>query len=798
MGESSLRLKPYATTIVAVIAVVLLGQVTARGQLQVAHVRGIVVDAQGQPVAGAEVSLTDPQGNKLAGAISGPTGSFRIDDVVPGAYTVRVDVSGAVALARPLVVRGSVPIELSLKIAPAVHENVIVHGDASSNPAEHPATLAGDAVSRTAEPIPSQRVQAALASLPGWSAEDNGLLHVRGVDDGVLYVQDGIPVYERLDRLFGRPPNPAAIDSLHIMNGYVPPEFGFKTGAVVVVRSVSGIRGAWNGSVDAGIADLDTRHLQGFAAGPIGRSSALMVTASDERSSRFLDPVDPDNLHNSGRATSAAAQMTWLRGAGLLTTSVQGGRDRYDVPNTPEQEESGQDQRQETKQLLFSASWQRAQSDRTVWQASGYARHGKSFLLPSAFDTPLTAEAERTDNRFGALWSLNHQRNRHSIKIGGEASWLLLDERFRFAVTDEDAAEDADLSDAALEHDLNNPFEFSDRQRPWLLALYAQDAYQPSDRITINFGARLDRSHLLIDAWQFSPRAGFSFRMRNDTTVRASVMRLFQPPQAEYLLLSSSEEARELSPFEDDDEIGGGSSIPPERQTAIDVALSHDLKHGFRIDATGWWRRGTDVDDPNVFFGTTVIFPNSIAEQHARGFDASLTMLPRRGWSGSVGYTYARVEQFGPATGGLFLEEEVAAIQDGTKFTPDHDQRHRLVATAAYSDERQGWRVAGTFRYQTGTPVGIGSTVDEDLMDRPGAETVDFEAGRVRPRAVTDLQAEWAVRRGRRADLWISAWLNNVTNELYAFNFGNPFSGTHFGARRRVGVSVRVAWRRGP
>lgn len=62
-----------------------------------------------------------------------------------------------------------------------------------------------------------------MASLAGWSTEDNGLLHVRGVDDGFLYVIDGIPVYERLDGLFGMAPDPAMVDTLNIVTGYIPP-----------------------------------------------------------------------------------------------------------------------------------------------------------------------------------------------------------------------------------------------------------------------------------------------------------------------------------------------------------------------------------------------------------------------------------------------------------------------------------------------------------------------------------------------------------------------------------------------
>jgi len=34
--------------------------------------------------------------------------------------------------------------------------------------------------------------------------------------------------------------------------------------------------------------------------------------------------------------------------------------------------------------------------------------------------------------------------------------------------------------------------------------------------------------------------------------------------------------------------------------------------------------------------------------------------------------------------------------------------------------------------------------------------------------------------------------VNNLTDGTYAFNFGNPFSGTHFGAPRAVRLEVRL------
>jgi hypothetical protein len=203
-----------------------------------------------------------------------------------------------------------------------------------------------------------------------------------------------------------------------------------------------------------------------------------------------------------------------------------------------------------------------------------------------------------------------------------------------------------------------------------------------------------------------------------------------------------------------------------------------------------------DVGDPNVFFGTTVTVPNSVARQHASGFDLRLDMRPRRGWSGSATYTLARAEQFGPITGGLFLEDEYLEIKTGTRFIPDHDQRHALAIAVGYGGERRRWHVSGAARYQTGTPLGVDDDDLDELAEGPGSAVVDVLSGRVRPRLVVDFYATWSVHRGPRTAVSLTAWTSNLTNDTYAFNYGNPFSGTHFGAPRRAGVALAIRFGR--
>jgi outer membrane receptor for Fe3+-dicitrate len=276
--------------------------------------------------------------------------------------------------------------------------------------------------------------------------------------------------------------------------------------------------------------------------------------------------------------------------------------------------------------------------------------------------------------------------------------------------------------------------------------------------------------------------------------VRASLNRFFQPPQAEYLLLSSSPQAQGLSPFVE--ELGtGGADIRAERQTALEAGCEFWLGRALRADVAVWQRRIRNQGDPNVFFGTTVIFPNAVDRGEAQGLDLRLEMPRRRGLSGFLTYTLAKIDQYGPINGGLFLEDDIIEIGPGTKFTPDHDQRHALSGEVSYEDDRLGLRVALAGRYRSGTPLEVAEGGLEELAQRPGADLVDFEAGRVRPYAVFDVQAGQRLIRRGGVEASARAAVSNMTNARYAFNFGNPFSGTHFGSARTFRLDLRLAMR---
>ena len=199
-------------------------------------------------------------------------------------------------------------------------------------------------------------VQDAVATLPGWATEDNGLLHVRGVDDGFLYVIDGVPVYERLDPLSGHRPPTSRTSSR-------------STSSPATFRRSSATRRAVSSTCDrnrsarigsgrrrSNAAATTRSPLRGWRRGDSLPALAMTVVAHGQQSDRFLDPIHPDNFHNHGALGSAESQLMWS-GIGLGCRHRQR-RIRRDGLRRSEHRHAGaasQDQRQRDQTGLRDA-----------------------------------------------------------------------------------------------------------------------------------------------------------------------------------------------------------------------------------------------------------------------------------------------------------------------------------------------------------------------------------------------------------------------------------------------------------
>ncbi|HKE05327.1 MAG TPA: TonB-dependent receptor [Blastocatellia bacterium] len=788
---------------------VLLLTISAHAQIQIGTIKGGITDPAGAVVTGASVWLTNSITGEKVGGVTDGAGVFVFNNVSFNHYTLRVEARGFAPQSRQITVNSNLPLELSISLSVAgaseqinvtARENLVDPASASSA-----TTLAANFIGRAPRVDRGLQLQELIATTPGMGTENNGLIHIRGVDDGALYVLDGIPITDRLDAVSASSFDTDTINTLQVITGNIPAEFGGRNGGVIIIQPKSGIDENVYGIVRAGLGDFGAGDVAAAFGASVGKKFGFFANAATNRSDRYLDPVDPRNFNNRGGAINLSLRADWHPNGAkpdrdTLLFNLSGNGANFRAPNDLLQEERGQRQRQELRDYSISASWQHLLSANTVINAAFFNRRHESELFGSEADVPIFARQDRAHTRSGLIASLTHQTGSrmggvHTIKAGVEASRVAPREFFTFFITDGEVAEDREISDAALKHDRDDPFLFRDRRVRGQFSFYAQDQFSPLRNLTAQVGLRYDHTSLLVSDQQVSPRLGVVYFIpKTKTMLRASFNRLFQPPQVDNLLLSSSEMARSLSPFATGPS-GGGADIHPEKVSAYEAGFAQDFRGWVRLDAAFWRRDFRNVGDPNVFFNTTIIFPNSVAKGFSRGVDVRLDAPERRGWSGWLSYTNMRILQTGPINGGLFLTGEFIEIGPGVRFIPDQDQRNTGAFGVIYQHHRSGLLLSFTGRHESGVPLEVEKDRLEELKSAPGAELVDFERGRVKPRTVFNFSA--GVNLFKKEKVVCTAQLDilNIADKFFAYNFGNPFEGTHFGHGRRWSGGLRIEFR---
>ncbi len=773
---------------------------TARAQIQIGTLKGAVTDQAGALVPGAGLTLDNPLTGFHSAATTTRQGDFIFEYIPFNSYSLSVSIAGFQPFTQRVRVNSNIPVivDIKLSIAGASESVNIQANEALVRPdlSGTETTVDESFINRLPGAAQSSKLQSVVATTPGWRTENDGLLHIRGVDDGILYVIDGIPVTDRLDVLSGNSYDTEAIRSLNVMTGNIPAEFGGRSGAVVNIQSKSIVGMRPKGSLSFGGGSFQSREVNATIGKSFGKKIGFLVTTSGTRSDRFIDPVDPRNFNNRGGALRLNLRSDWHPTTNdvLLFTISTNGTD-FHITNTLEQEVAGQRQRQELRDDSESVRWQHVWSSSTVTDFAYYRQSYGSSLFGSPFDTPLYANQNRWDVRQGVIAGLTRSLHGHTLKAGFEVSRLSLREFFNFGVTDIAAAEEREISDAALEFDRDHPFVFRDRRIRGQFSGYIEDTFSLLKNLTINAGLRYDHSSLLASEQQLSPRVGAVYYIQKTrTAVRGSFNRLYSPPQIENLLLSSSEQARRLSPFASAAG-GGGESVIPERVSAYEIGFAQDAFGLFRVDGAYWYRSFRNVDDPNVFFNTTLIFPNSVARGFARGVDVRVDVPERRGWSGYLSYGNARILQTGPINGGLFLTNDFLEIGPGSRFIPDQDERNAASSGVTYNLRSRGLWASLVGRYESGVPLEVEEDQLQALRALPGANLVNFERGRVKPWSVFDFSAGWDIFREKRVGMQAQFDVQNIANKKFVYNFGNPFSGTHFGHQRLWGGRIKFVFR---
>ena len=771
-------------------------------------IRGTVTATGGAAMSGVTVQLRNDITGFKKDTVTDAKGNFAFYDVPFNPYELHIDLQGFASVHRTVQVRSAIPVNVPVELQlPAVSESINVTATAEPTAAQ----LETDSstshididksyIATAPAAVSSRAMEELITSTPGFAKDENGRFHFQGAHSQSEYVIDGQTISDQTGVTFSNSIDPGIAQSIEVIYGNVPAEFGEKVGAVVNLTTRSGLgSGHFKGEAFAGGSRFST-YEAGFSGGQGNDNYGIYGSITASKSERFLDAVNFANLHNAGntergflRLDNAVTPQTTLR----LTTLL--GRTKRDVPNTFTQDAAGQDQRVDSNDENLNFGLQSVASSASLAEVNAFARFSRFALLPSANDTPVTAESHRTLNNYGITPSWTWQRGNNDIKIGGTYKRYPIHERFSFAITDPGLNDpDAEGYNPNLARfDLTRggiPFVFSAGETGTYYAGYVQDNLKLGS-FTANLGARYDHNTVPRTESVLQPRVGLAYYFEPTRTVlRASYNRVMYTPEFENILLSSSRAAAQLVPPEvqGSRELGAGELlVQSERQNAYDVGVQQAIGSKVRLDVDFWRRRSRGAGDQDQFFNTGVVFPLSFSEGRFNGWNVRLDSAPINGFRGYVSVGHTRAIYVPPPTGGLFLDVNAIDAITGGPFLIDHDQKLQAQSTLQY-EVGNAW-VATNIRYDSGlvTDADPGELrVDPDNAFAAPYVVVhsgtDLDPNRIKSRTVVDFSAGF-----NAGPLRLQADLLNAFNDKGLYNIQSVFGGTHVIPPRMLAARVR-------
>ncbi|HEY0378143.1 MAG TPA: TonB-dependent receptor [Pyrinomonadaceae bacterium] len=779
----------------AILIVLLTLSPSSQAQTNAGFIRGTVTDPNGATVSDAVVRLTNPLTNYTQTAETRSDGSYQLVDVPFNRYTLTVEAKGFEVSTQDVTVQSDLVQHVDVRLGVAPVRQAVTVG-AANDLLDVNKTAPSTVIDRTriltfATSQPSRSTEEIVATAPGWTLDANHRLHARGIEYQVQYSIDGIPITDTIASTFAASPDPRNFRSVEVTTANIPAEYGNKLAGLIAVTSRSGLELPTSGSLTFTGGSFNT-YEGSFDLGGHTPHFGYFMSGAVSRTDRFLDPPAIENFHNRGTSGRSFFKFDYAPDQkNLLRLNLSFDRDRFQVPNLPDQQEEGQDQRRKTKDHMESFSWQHIFSPHAVSFLAFSQRYNSARLDSNEFTGPVFAEQTRHNSTYDLLGSLTYSAKGHTIKAGFDYLHFPVTESFTFAITDLDELLEIepDLTEDAQEFTLANPFFFRDHRTGNEGSFYVQDHFNATRHLTLDLGARFDSYHFLVTQNFLSPRLGLAYLVeKTGTVLRASFSRFMETPALENLLLSSSARTRIFSPAEEEDE-PTFAPVRPSKETQFDIGFQQQMGRYLRLDSEFYYRRIKNQPEIINFLETGIIFPATLDRNRSKGIENRLDLARIRGFSGFVSYTNFHIYGFAPITGGLFLGEAVDTLsRSGEKINIEEDQRNTVAFEARYDRLPQHFWVVFSGRHDSGYSVELEPDADSEEFAEEFPEEileqVNLERGFVKPHTVLNLAVGKEFNLSEHVSLVGQFNVENFTNKFYLTTFESVFSGTAIGRPR--------------
>ena len=703
------------------------------------------MDPTGAVVPNATIELRNPVSGFTRTATTDGSGGFAISNVPFNPYHLSANSPGFAPYAQDIDVRSLVPINVNIALTLQTSETVTVESG-GADLLENTSTFHTDVDKGLFDKLPLESASSSVSSLvtlasPGISADSNGLFHGMGDHAENSFSVDGQPITDQQSKVFSNQIPLDSIQSLEVISGAPPAEYGEKTSVIINVTTRSG-QGMTTpkGSVTASYGSFGTSTAD-FNLGFGGQKWGNFVSLSGLNTGRFLDPPEFTVNHAKGNEENVFDRVDYqVSDADSLHLNLGFTRSWFQNPNSfdnvlhiGETDPSGNplgstDQRSQIKTFNIAPSWIKLLSNNAVFTLGTFVRRDQYNYYPSPnlFDdlSPIQQETvaqDRTLTNAGVRSDLSYVKGIHNIKVGATYQQTFLNENNQLGIVDNGFL--PSLADAngnpcfvanvavaspctdLLPYDLTRGgglFAFRGHTDVKQLALYAQDQITKGNW-SFNLGVRGDFYNGLVTHREAEPRLGIAYNIKpSNTVLRISYARVLETPFNENLVLSSIGcDNTVLNPL-----LGCAAANPtplsPGWRNEFHAGLQQAFGKYLVFSGEYIWKYTHNAYDFSVLGNTPIFFPIAWERSKIPGFAGRVSVPNFHGFSALMVFSSVAARFFTPQLSGAGATPSAPA----GVFRIDHDENFNQTTHVQYQPWQNGPWFGFNWRYDSGMVAG--------------------------------------------------------------------------------------------
>jgi hypothetical protein len=441
-------------------------------------VNGTVLDPSGAVIPNATVEIHNPVTGYDRKATSDGKGNFNFPNVPFNNYHMTVTAQGFAQAAQDVEVRSVVPTlaPVTLQLA---QSSTTVSVEAAGDLVENDPTTHTDVPKEIFDRIPLGTTSSAMSAIvgeatPGIASDSNGQLHGLGDHAENSVSLDGQQMTDQMSKVFSNQLPLDSIQSMEVISGAPPAEYGGKTSLVIVAatRSGQGITTP-HGNITTSYGSFGTSNVSADVAYG-GKYWGNFISVNGMNSGRFLDAPEFAVIHDKGNEQNIFDRIDLqLSSKDSLHLNLGYSRSWFETPNSidtedatawsglngvlPSVEDYGgvvpgtnivpgySDQRSKIGTFNIAPSWTRLISNTSVFTLGAFVRRDNYNYYPSkdAFadlQPPSlqrqSVEQNRRLTNAGIRSDISYVKGIHNLKAGVTYAQTFLDENDAVGIVD--------------------------------------------------------------------------------------------------------------------------------------------------------------------------------------------------------------------------------------------------------------------------------------------------------------------------------------------------------------------------